>query len=117
MSVQAIDWALRLVKGVTPTQKLILICLANHAGPDGTCWPSQTILSDYSGLSREAVNRNMKDLESAGLIASERRKDPDGRETAKTYRLKIVESLGVILDHTGGAEMRGGCDPESHPTK
>ena len=117
MSVQAIDWALRLVKDVTPTQKLILICLANHAGPDGTCWPSQTILSDYSGLSREAVNRNMKDLESAGLIASERRKDPDGRETAKTYRLKIAESLAVVRDDTGGAEMMGRCDPESHLTK
>ena len=97
MSVQAIDWALRLVKNVTPTQKLILICLANHAGPEGTCWPSQTIVSDYSGLSREAVNRNMKELESLGLIAAERKKDPDGRETAKTYRLKTADAGRRIL--------------------
>jgi hypothetical protein len=117
MSVQAIDWALRLVKNVTPTQKLILICLANHAGPDGTCWPSQTIVSDYSRLSREAVNRNMKELESLGLIAAERKKDQDGRETTKTYRLKMAESLGVILDHTGGAEVGGRCDRGSHPIK
>jgi hypothetical protein len=116
MSVQAIDWALRLVKNVTPTQKLILICLANHAGPEGTCWPSQTVVSDYSGLSREAVNRNMKELESLGLIAAERKKDPDGRETAKTYRLKMADSLGVTPDHTGGEEMRGRCDPGSHLT-
>ena len=116
MSVQAIDWALRLVKNVTPTQKLILICLANHAGPDGTCWPSQTVVSDYSGLSREAVNRNIKELESLGLIETERKKDPDGRETTKRYRLRMADSLGVIPNHTGGSEMRGRCDPESHLT-
>jgi len=77
MSVQAIDWALRLVENITPTQKLILICLANHADPDGVCWPSQTVVSRYSGLSRDAVNRNIRDLEAIGLIASERRKDSD----------------------------------------
>ena len=100
MSVQAIDWALRLVKNVTPTQKLILICLANHAGPDGTCWPSQTVVSEYSGLSRDAVNRNIKELESLGLIGTERRKDADGRETTKIYRLKMAESLAVLQDDT-----------------
>ena len=114
MSVQAIDWALRLVKNVTPTQKLILICLANHAGPDGDCWPSQTVVSDYSGLSRDAVNKNMKELESLGLIASERRKDSDGRETTKKYRLKMPKSLGVVQNYSRGAEMRGRCSPELH---
>ncbi|MHB1562645.1 MAG: helix-turn-helix domain-containing protein [Leptospirillum sp.] len=117
MSVQAIDWALRLVKNVTPTQKLILICLANHAGPDGTCWPSQTIVSDYSRLSRDAVNKNIKELESLGLIASKRRKDSDGRETTKTYRLKMAEPLGVVLDYTGVVEMGGRCSPGLHPIK
>ena len=114
MSVQAIDWALRLVKNVSPTQKLILICLANHAGPDGTCWPSQTVVSDYSGLSRDAVNRNIKELESLGLIGTERRKDADGRETTKIYRLNMAESLAVLQDDTGGAEMGGRCRPGRH---
>ena len=89
---------MRLVKNVTPTQKLILICLANHAGPDGTCWPSQTVVSDYSGLSRNAVNRNIKEVESLGLIGTERRKNPDGRETTKIYRLKMAETLAVLPD-------------------
>lgn len=59
MSLEAVDWAIRKVQGISPTQKLILICLANHAGPDGTCWPSETIVSDYSRLSRDVVNKNM----------------------------------------------------------
>lgn len=59
MSFQAMDWDIRTVQGIFPTQKLILICLANHAGPDGTRWPSETIVSDYFRLSREAVNKNM----------------------------------------------------------
>ena len=116
MSVQAIDWALRLVKNVTPTQKLILICLANHAGPDGTCWPSQTVVADYSGLSRDAVNRNIKDLVSLGLISTERRSDHDGRETTKIYRLRMAEPLAVLPDDTGVAEMGGRCLAGRHLT-
>ena len=64
MSCQAMDWAIRTVQGISPTQKLILICLANHSGPDGTCWPSQTIVSDY--LSRDAVNKNMNNRRERG---------------------------------------------------
>lgn len=53
MSLEAILWALNEVKEVTPSQKLILIGLANHAGPDGTCRLSQ-MLSDTTGFTREA---------------------------------------------------------------
>jgi DNA-binding MarR family transcriptional regulator len=89
MSVQAIDWALRLVKNVTPTQKLILICLANHAGPDGTCWPSQSVISEYTELSRETIYRNLSDLEKRGLIRSIHRRDQSGRDLSKTYVLNL----------------------------
>lgn len=64
MSLQAMDWAIRMVQGISTTQKLILICLTNHAGPDGTCCPSQTIVSDY--LSRDAVNKNMNNRRERG---------------------------------------------------
>lgn len=132
MSLQAMDWALRTVQGITPTQKLILICLANHAGPEGTCWPSQNILSAYSGLSRETIYRNLSDLEKQGLIRSIPRQDQSGRDLSKTYVLNITKEEGSRRESssgetqslrgetqslTGGAKMTGGRDAESHPIK
>jgi len=141
MSVQAIDWALRLVKNITPTQKLILICLANHAGPDGTCWPSQSTIADYSCLSRESIYRNLSELENHGFIQSIRRKDTVGRDLPKSYRLLLCQpsepssetkhlsqqnhqtpeivanSLGETQDLTRGSNLQGWGDAESHLTK
>lgn len=88
MSLEAVDWALS-VKNVSPTQKLILICLADQAGPNGTCWSSQSTVSEYSGLSRETINRNLSDLEKRGLIQSIHRRDQAGGEIAKTFVLNL----------------------------
>jgi len=89
MSLEAILWALRDVKDVTPTQKLILIGLGNHVGPDGTCWPSQSVISEYTELSRETIYRNLSDLEKRGLIRSIHRRDQSGRDLSKTYVLNL----------------------------
>lgn len=113
MSVQAIDWALRLVQEITPTQKLILICLANHAGPDGRCWPAQETLSEYSGLARQTINRTLSDLESGGFIESSRRKDESGRDLSKVYRLNMAKTRGVSQSDTGVSEG----DRECHPVR
>jgi len=75
MNVQGIDWALRLVKNVTPIQKLILICLADQAAPNGTCGSSQSTVAEYSGLSRETINRSLSELEKRGIIRSVQRQD------------------------------------------
>jgi len=85
MSLEAIIWAIERVGNITPTQKLILICLANHAGPDGTCFPSHNLISDYSGLRRETICRNLAILENKGLITSDRKKNEAGREISKKY--------------------------------
>ena len=105
MSVQAIDWALRKVRGVTPTQKLILIALGNHAGPDGTCWPAQTTLSEYTGLSREAIYRNIAELEKQGFLRSVRRKDENGRDLSKTYKLNLIKGETEDLTGASGGEI------------
>lgn len=89
MSLEAILWALRDVKDVTPTQKLILIGLGNHVGPDGSCWPSQALIAEYTGLSREAIYRNLAELERQGIIKSKRNKDDAGRDISKTYILPV----------------------------
>ena len=69
--------------GATPIQRLILVVLARRAGPDGVCEASQQALARETGLSLRAVNRNLKNLESLGLIASEQ---APGKNW-KSYRL------------------------------
>lgn len=99
VSLQAMDWALRRLRGLSPTQKLILICLGNPAGPDGKCWPSQSVISEYTELSRETINRNLLELEKKGIIRSVKRRDPAGRDLSKIYLLNLAMS-GTTQDHT-----------------
>jgi DNA-binding MarR family transcriptional regulator len=86
MSLQKIaDWAFDA--RITPTQKLILICLADLLGSSRTGIVSQQIIARHSSLSRTTVNRNLKILEKQGQINSHRQKDESGRELPKQYQI------------------------------
>ena len=121
MSLEAILWALRDVKDVTPTQKLILIGLGNHVGPDGSCWPSQALIAEYTGLSREAIYRNLAELERQGIIKSKRNKDDAGRDISKTYILPVrsepkyknMPKMRGETESLTGLSNRQGCETES----
>ena len=89
MSLEAVDWALRLVKNVSPTQKLILICLADQAGPNGTSWSSQSTVAEYSGLSIETIDWNLSELEKQGIIRSVHGREDGKGELSKTYLLNL----------------------------
>jgi hypothetical protein len=76
MSVEAISWALNLApvpadRGGQPSSacKFVLVGLANHAGPDGSCaFPAVRTLVRYTGLSERTVRACLGRLETAGLI-------------------------------------------------
>ena len=76
MSVEAISWALNLApvpadQGGQPSSacKFVLVGLANHAGPDGSCaFPAVRTLMRYTGLSERTVRACLGRLETAGLI-------------------------------------------------
>ena len=102
MSLQAMDWALRKVRGLSPTQKLILICLACFGDREGHCFISQTQISEHTNLTRETVNRNLLFLEAKELIATNRQKDDSGREISKRYRINIGSDSS-----NGGATQTG----------
>ena len=78
MSVEAISWALNLApvpadRGGQPSSacKFVLVGLANHAGPDGTCaFPAVHTLMRYTGLSERTVRNCLDRLEAGGLIWS-----------------------------------------------
>ncbi|MFZ2252669.1 MAG: helix-turn-helix domain-containing protein [Minisyncoccia bacterium] len=81
MSVQAITAAFA-VQGVSPSEKLTLLALANYADQDGRCWPSQVTLTRDTGLSERTIWAAMQRLEAAGMISRERRRRSDGYRTS-----------------------------------
>lgn len=51
-----------------PTERLVMLALADHAGEDGSCYPSIERLRKRTGLSERAVQSNVKKLSEKGYI-------------------------------------------------
>ena len=94
MSVQAITAAFA-VQGVTPSEKLLLLALANYADADGECWPSQATLTHDTGLSERTIRTALASLEGAGLVSRERRNRPNGSRTSDLITLTLPATIAV----------------------
>jgi DNA-binding MarR family transcriptional regulator len=73
MSIRTMQsvWQLR---GLSPTQKLVLLKLADHAhASDGKCWPSIANICRDCGLSDRGVQKAISDLEKLGHLQREAR--------------------------------------------
>jgi hypothetical protein len=57
------------IKGMPPSQKLVLLALSLRAGYDGQAWPSVPCLCADTGLSNRTVRRALKALAEGGYIA------------------------------------------------
>ncbi|WEV59702.1 helix-turn-helix domain-containing protein [Bifidobacterium sp. ESL0728] len=70
MSYQASSWALRHAPvGSDTTKRLILMALAEFAGPDGTgAYPAIDTLCDLVRLKRRCVLRHIAEMERSGVI-------------------------------------------------
>ena len=69
MSVEAFSWALNDAPCDSPTQKLVLLALANHARPDGSsAFPSVATIRRYTLLSERAIRQKLVELEALGVI-------------------------------------------------
>jgi DNA-binding MarR family transcriptional regulator len=91
MNDRAWDWAWHC-RGLTPTQRLVLLALAEQAGEDGATYlPPLRRLQRMTGLSRRGIAKTLHALEAAGWIVTERA-EYDG---ATAYRL--------LLDGAGSA--------------
>lgn len=67
MSVESISRAL-WVPGLVPSEKLLLVGIANHDG-DGGAWPAVATLSAYVGCSDRRIQQVLARLVTAGLIS------------------------------------------------
>jgi hypothetical protein len=82
---------------LTPSEKLVLLAIADHADDSGYAWPGQTGIGRKCGIHRESVNRVIKRLKDKGLLTSEYRHDTDGRIIGSSYQ---IVGMPVTQDHT-----------------
>lgn len=61
-----------------PTQKAVLISLADNANDHGECWPSIATIAERTCFSERAVQNAIKWLEEIGIVAADR---SNGRHT------------------------------------
>lgn len=88
MSTRASAWAWDLeIEGMTSTLKIVLLRLADHADEDGFSFPRQSTIATKSYLSRQTVNKSLRQLEDMGLIKMDQRKHPTGAFRSSLYEL------------------------------
>jgi hypothetical protein len=102
-----------------PDEIAVMAVLSLHAGPDGTCWPSQSTIAAKLGRSRPWVNRTIARLCKLGLLAKTRRSRDDGGDRSCLYAILDFpgtdrSTLPVAGMDTPDSHMDRGCAGESH---
>lgn len=100
MSFRAMTWAAG-VQTNTPTQKLILLLLADRASEEGTCYPSLNRIAFDACVSRQCVIENIKKLAAHGFISVQKR-TIKSEESGNKHNKSNIYLLHV------GAKMREG---------
>ena len=98
MSHKATNWAWGQ-RGLTPAQKLVLMCLADCHNPANGCFPTQQFIADECEISRRSVNTHLEFLEQQGLITRLSSIDPDTYQQRPTrYHLAFEDGFRVGTD-------------------
>lgn len=89
MSISHLNLALK-VEGLRPTEKFILVILANYSCEKGTCYPSHSHVADMVGLrTPKMVQKAIKKFSELGLLTIEHRKLENGGYTSNLYHLNL----------------------------
>jgi hypothetical protein len=118
LSVQALAAVFQL-EIESPTVKLVLLALANHADADGRCWPSQKTLAGLTSLSERAIRSALDVLTKDGWIGREERRRPDGSRASDVVTLLFLQAAPAAGSREtqpapaagGGAFAAGGGAP------
>lgn len=109
------SWAIRQEVVTEPTPRHVLLVLANYAGADGEdAFPSVDRLAKETGMSARSVQRALRVLEDAGLIAMGNQRIAEAKGFAKNrtptvYRMVMdlihPENMGrhSVTSHNSGA--------------
>lgn len=117
MSHDATNWAIKQ-RGIKPALKVVLWNLCDRYHPDNGCFPRQDTLAADCELPRSTLNVYLKELEEAGLIAREQRRDRgSNRQESTRYRFPFEPDFPALTaqkpsPETGhGSESRNEGEP------
>ena len=105
MSVQALSSAFA-IRGLTPSEKLVLLALANYADANLRCYPSHNTLSADTGLSERTILTVLKSLEEKQVLSREARRRGDGSRASDLITLCMCGEM---------VSPRGENDRQSKP--
>ena len=105
MSGHVLSWAYKQTAG-SASAKAVLVKLADNANDEGVCWPSIRRIADETELGRSTVISKIQELQNAGLISVQRRRDGQ-RQGTSVYQLHIAR------DANADPKILGEGDPSS----
>jgi hypothetical protein len=70
---------------LTPSARLVLRCLADHAGNSPECWPAVRTLAADCGLSDRQTRRILRELQAAGWFTTRPRYRRDGGQSSTVF--------------------------------
>lgn len=97
MSGEAVGWAFRKVQMDDPTAKFVLVAICNYADANDRAWPSHDDLVRVTGLSKRAVQNNLKKLVDWGVVRRVREFRSNGSENNPSVYLDL-ESRPVVAN-------------------
>lgn len=86
MAINVLSWAFQQ-QLPSPTAKLVLIALADHANAEGECWPSMGRIAQIAGISDRQVSRHIQVLVDRGLVEKVDRRRRNGYLGSWNYRV------------------------------
>lgn len=96
MSIPAINWAIDCPG--SPTQKHVLIVLANFADDHGLAWPSTNLLVRATGLTDRSIRNAKKQLKEMGLISDAPERGTSGLRLNLEVTRSEAEPLSVKVE-------------------
>jgi hypothetical protein len=94
MSIAALNWAFSL-RGVSISQKVVLISLANFSDESGYSFPAIKTIAEISCMSDSSVRRALSDLCERGILRIDHRFRADGSQTSSGYFLMIAPPVNL----------------------
>lgn len=76
-----------------PAALLVLVALGTYGDRDGYCWPSQQVIADRIGVSRQAVGRQITILHNLGYIEIKRLWNKETQKTHNAYKILFDNEL------------------------
>lgn len=85
---------------LNPTRRMILIVLANFAGDDWSCWPTQGRIASQAGCKERQVREHLKWLDEEGFISRSTKRLGQGNGSRTSYKIHH-ERLRTSTDSGG----------------